>query len=118
MENGTWTFFCRDGGYDDSFRPIFRRYVCHDAAVSLKTGADGEGVGRNRLTLWIRDRHTCLLDENGGFRTMEEADIRPGDRIAAGEQTDCGAMPFWRITGVTAPVGGIGLGRGWTITAE
>ena len=117
METGTWTFFCRDGTYDADYRPVFRRYVCHGAASSFRAGDNGEGVGQNRLQLWIRDRRTCLVDEAGQFVTLEMAGLQPGDRIAAGvRKTPEGA--FWRVRTVVPPAGGIGFGRGWTVTAE
>lgn len=118
MENSTWTFFCRDGTWDGDYRPAFRRYVCHGAVSSFRAGDNGEGLGQNRLTLWIRDRHTCLLDSAGRFTTLQEAAICPGDRIASGVQTEPGDTRVWRVRSVTPPTDGIGLGRGWTITAE
>ena len=117
MENSTWTFFCRDGTYDGDYRPVFRRYVCHGAAISCRAGDNGEGLGRNRLQLWIRDRRTCLTDEAGQFVTLEKAALQPGDRIAAGIQKKPDGK-VWRVLTVVPPAGGIGLGRGWTITAE
>ena len=118
MENGTWTFFCRDGAYDDSFRPAFRRYICHGVGSSRKMGADSEGLGQNRLTLRIREQSACLLDEKGRYVTPAEADIRPGDRVAAGVQSDSETIPCWRIVSVVPPAAGAGFGRGYVITAE
>lgn len=118
MENSTWTFFCRDGSYDSDWQPVCRRYVCHGAHFSLRAGDNGEGTGRNRLQLWIRDRRTCLLDAAGRFLTLQEAGLQPGDRIAAGDRSSPEGTQTWRICTVTPPAGGIGCGRGWTITAE
>lgn len=118
MTGNTWTFFHRDGGYDDSYRPTFRRYLCFGGAGSVKNGADGEGLGENRLTLQIRDRRTCLLDEDGRYTDLAAAGIVPGDRIGAGDAADPADTKLWRITSVTRFGDGIGIGRGFTITAE
>lgn len=118
MENGTWTFFCRDGAYDGGYRSAFRRYVCHGVLSSRKMGADGEGLGQNRLTLRIWEADACLLDEKGRYVTPEEADIRPGDRAAAGVQQDSEALSAWRIVSVVPPAAGTSCGRGYVITAE
>jgi len=117
MDNSTWTFFCRDGTCDGDYRPVFRRYVCHGAASSIRAADNGEGVGENRLQLWIRDRRTCLVDEAGQFVTLAEAALQPGDRIAPGNRKHPDGK-VWRVRAVVPPAGGIGLGRGWTITAE
>lgn len=118
MENGTWTFFCRNGDYDDSFRPAFRRYICHGVLSSRKMGADGEGLGQNRLTLRIWETGACLLDEKGRYVTPGEADIRPGDRVAAGVQSSSEALSSWRIVSVVSPAAETACGRGYVITAE
>ena len=117
MTESTWTFLHRDGGYDDRYRPTFRRFLCCNAVASGSHGADGEGIGRNRLILRIRNR-ACLVDESGRYTDPAEAGIAPGDRITAGNETDPASIRHWRITSVTRSAGGIGCSGGWTITAE
>lgn len=117
MTENTWTILHRDGGYDDRWRPTFRRFFCCGAISSVQYSADGEGIGKNRLTLRLRDR-TCLVDENGRYTSPAEAGIAPGDRITAGNATTPADTVHWRITSVLHTADGIGCGRGWTITAE
>ena len=117
MTENTWTFLHRDGGYDDRYRPTFRRFLCCGAVSSCSFGADGEGLGKNRLTLRLRDR-TCLIDEGGRYTDPAEAGIAPGDRITAENEADSDQPKHWRITSVTRSAHSIRCGRGWTITAE
>ena len=118
MDNGIWTFFCRNGIYDRDYHPSLRRYTCIGGTSSVTAGTNGEGVGRKRLTLWLRERQIRLTDESGTAADLRGAAIQPGDRIAAGMVTDPEAAVCWQIVSVVPVSGGMGCSRGWVITAE
>ena len=117
MQNRIWTIFHRTGRYSLEFAPEWRRFVCWGGMAESVQGADGNGNGKNRLTLRIRSRFAILRDEQGAPVTAEEAEISPGDLVTVGETDSPGEQACWRITAVTAERGS-GLVEGIVITAE
>ena len=117
MENSIWTIFHRTGGYSPEFAPVWQRFLCWGGTADSVKGADGNGKGRNRLTLQIRDHFGGLLDGDGKPASLTEAAISPGDLITAGEALTPDNAACWRITAVTSETG-IGLLCGTVITAE
>ena len=117
MGTEIWTIFHRTGGYTAGYAPKWKRFVCWGAVAETVKGADGNGNGRNRLTLRIRSHFTGLADADGNPVSAEEAEISPGDLVTAGETAMPDGKACWRITG-TAAEPGSGLLNGMVITAE
>ncbi|MBR4960585.1 MAG: hypothetical protein IKY52_06790 [Clostridia bacterium] len=117
MENGIWTIFHRTGDFTMEYAPVWQRFVCRGGMAESVQGVFGDGMGKNRLTLRIRNHFARLYGEDGSTVSAETAGLTPGDLVAAGEVSSHEGIPCWRITSVAAEPG-IGLIRGIVITAE
>ena len=117
MENGIWTIFHKTGRYSASYVPVWQRYVCYGGMAEPVKQAGGDGKGKNRLTLRIRDHFARLLDADGNAVSVGEAALSPGDLIAAGEAAQPDGIACWRVNAVAAETGG-GLVNGIVLTAE
>lgn len=117
MKNNIWTIFHRTGSYSAEYTPVWQRYVCWGGTAEAVKQADGNGRGRNRLTLRIRSRFARLLDADGNPVSAAEAGLSPGDLIAAGEADTPEGQACLRITATAAETGS-GLVDGIVLTAE
>lgn len=117
MGTEIWTIFHRTGSFTAGYAPRWKRFACWGAMAETVKGADGNGNGRNRLTLRIRNHFARLLDADGNPVSPGEAEISPGDLVTAGEAAVPDGNACWRITGTAAETG-IGLVNGIVITAE
>ena len=117
METEIWTIFHRTGSFSAGYAPKWKRFTCWGAAAETVKRADGNGNGRNRLTLRIRNHFARQSDADGNPVSPEEAGISPGDLVTAGEAAVPDGKACWRITGTAAETG-IGLLNGIVITAE
>lgn len=117
METGIWTIFHRSGRYTAGYAPVWQRFVCYGGTAESVKQADGNGNGRNRLTLRIRNCFARLTDEDGHTVSAKDAGISPGDLVTVGEAAVPDGVSCWRITAVGTETGSAFAG-GTVITAE